>query len=470
MIEALMRKIQLLLNNRTMETDLPAGTPALDLIRAEGGLTGTKEGCREGDCGACLVLVGACQDGAVTYHPANSCLLALGSLRGKQVVTVEGLNQPALTPIQQLIVDEGATQCGFCTPGFVVALTGFFLCSPDLSEADAMMAIEGNLCRCTGYASLRRAIARLCDEVVPRISGRSDRVEALVQERILPAWFTEVPGLLSKLEAPEQPAPAAGQTVLGGGTDLLVQQSLAGTEVWPVAGAGLDRIWCEDGDLYVGAGASTEAIRTSPEVAELIEDAASRLRLVSSWPIRHQATLGGNLVNASPIADLAILFLALDATIGLAKGKSRRTMLLRSFFKGYKQLDLDDGEVVEWLRVPGRLRGTRFSFEKVSKRTYLDIASVCSAAAIRIEGERIVEAHLAAGGVAPVPLYLAQASQALTGQTIGPEAVRQAVAAADQEIAPISDIRGSAEYKRLLLRQLIYAHCNRLLDLQEGLP
>jgi xanthine dehydrogenase small subunit len=282
--------------------------------------------------------------------------------------------------------------------------------------------------------------------------------------------LTEVPDRLGKLETAGLPTLSSGQTILGGGTDLLVQQSLAGTELWPVAGAGLDRIWCEDGDLYVGAGASTEAIRRSPEVAELIEDVAIHLRLISSWPIRHQATMGGNLVNASPIADLAIIFLALDTTIGLMKNGSHRTLPLSSFFKGYKQLDLGDGEVVEWLRVPGRLRGVRFSFEKVSRRTYLDIASVCSAAAIRIEGDSIVEAHLAAGGVAPVPLYLAQASQTLTGQAVSPDSVHQAVVAADQEIAPISDIRGSAEYKRLLLRQLIYAHCNRLLDLEEGMP
>jgi xanthine dehydrogenase small subunit len=465
-----MRKIQLLVNNQTIETDLPAGTPVLDLIRNHAGLTGTKEGCREGDCGACLVLIGTCRDGTVTYQPVNSCLLAVGSVTGKQVVTIEGLNQTVLTPIQQLIVDEGATQCGFCTPGIVVALTGYFLCSTGLSEADAMMAIEGNICRCTGYVSLRRVIKRLCDEVAPKIRERSGRVPALVEAGILPAWFADIPERLGTLEEVEHSDLGAGQTVLGGGTDLLVQQSLAETEVWPVAGAGLDRIWCQDGDLYIGAGASTEAIRSSAEVAELIEGAATQLRLISSWPIRHQATLGGNLVNASPIADLAIIFLALDATIGLVKNGKHRTLPLHAFFKSYKQLDLEDNEVVEWLQVPKRLRGTRFSFEKVSKRTHLDIASVCSAAAIKIDGDRIVEAHLSGGGVAPVPLYLKEASQALTGQEIGPDPVHRAVTAADQEIAPISDMRGSADYKRLLLRQLLYAHCNRLLGLEEGLP
>lgn len=460
-----------ILNDRTVKTDLPAGTTALEFLRNHAGLKGTKEGCREGDCGACVVLVGRRADAGVYYTSVCSCLYPIGDLEGCHLVTIEGINDDELTPVQQAIVAEGATQCGFCTPGIIVSLTGFFLSSQLLTSHDAVMAVEGNICRCTGYVSISRAVSRLCDETAPRLLHSQDRLQALVRERIVPRYFVQIPARLAEMAEEAITAQSTGgQLFMAGGTDLLVQrpEEVRESELCFLSRAGLDSVFPDGDDLVVGAGVSTETIRTSTMTRAFFGDAD--LRLISSLPIRNRATVGGNLVNASPIGDLAIIFLALDAQLTLRLGQDRRTVSLARFFKGYKELDLGTGELVESLRLPGRMRRARFNFEKVSRRTFLDIASVNSALSISVEQDRVVEALLSAGGVAPVPLLLEKASRSLLGKPITSATIIEMAAVADSEIAPISDVRGSAEYKRLLLRQLICAHFNRLFGLKTGLP
>ena len=210
-------------------------------------------------------------------------------------------------------------------------------------------------------------------------------------------------------------------------------------------------------------------MKTSEILAETVGNLDSAMSLMGSLPIRHRATIAGNIINASPIGDMTVILLALDAEIGLHSGKARRSLPLHDFFLGYKELDLRPGELVEWVRFQAPGEGALFNFEKVSKRTHLDIASVNTAASLRLDDGRIAYACLAAGGVAPIPMQLPQTADYLCGLEPSAETAIAAADVARSEIAPISDVRGSADYKRLLLGQLILAHFNVLFGVEEGL-
>jgi len=457
-----------ILNGREVRTALPGGTPLVDFIRDDQRLTGTRIGCREGDCGACTVLLGAPEHGRLRYRAVVSCLFPLADAAGRHVVTVEGLNNADLTPVQQALVSEGASQCGFCTPGIVVSLTGFLLEDRELLDDDAVTAIEGNVCRCTGYASIRRAVERVLRELRPRLLAAPDRLQALVELGVLPGYFPAIPARLATLAAAGRQgpqlgvpgAPAENAVLLAGGTDLYVQRGpeLPAAELRLLSRQeGFGAIWPDAGRLFIGAAATVSDLMAAPVLNAALPLLAGFLRRVSSTQVRNRATVGGNIVNASPIGDLSVILLALDADIGLLLGEKERQLKLRDFFLGYKQLDLRPGEVAAWLSVPVHHDGMRLHFEKVARRRNQDIASVNAALGLETAAERIVVAHAAAGGVAPVPLFLKEASALLAGKEVSPALVREFIAAADRQIVPIDDVRGSAAYKRALLRRLLFA-------------
>jgi xanthine dehydrogenase small subunit len=470
--------LQFYLNDQLVRPTLRAGSTLLDYIRYQQHLTGTKIGCREGDCGACTVLVGELQPatGAVRYQSMTSCLTPLGNAHGRHIVTVEGISQPAgLTPVQQAIVAEGGSQCGFCTPGFVMALTGHCLGGEASAEA-ARASIDGNICRCTGYKSLERATDRLTAQLLAR-DAAPERLQWLVQQGFVPTYFAEVPARLAALRAatvadvaartggqlPEPNAAPVATYLLGGGTDLLVQRAdeVLAAEVQLLYGHA-ERCFIREeanGRICLGAATTVEDLRSSELLRGRFPRLRQHLKLVSSTPIRNMATVAGNFVNASPIGDLTIFFLALDAELTLqdAAGRSR-TLPLRELYRGYKQLNRQPDEQLVAISFLPPAENEVFNFEKVSKRTHLDIASVNSAARLRVQDGLIREAHLSAGGVGPTPLYLRQTSAWLAGQPLSAATLRAANEVAQQEITPISDARGTVEYKRLLLRQLLYAH------------
>jgi len=449
--------IRFILNNTECAVGLAAGGTLLDFLRRDQGLRGTKIGCREGDCGACTILVGEMRGAAVHYRSMTSCLMPLGNAAGKHIVTIEGLNRDGLTPIQSAIAEEGATQCGFCTVGFVVSFAGFCLDRAKPTVERAIAAIDGNICRCTGYKSLERAAGRLSAALAERTAD--DEVAWLAQQGFVPDYFT---GIAERLTALNQDAAAtAAGRIVGGGTDLYVQRPEA------MAGESL-RLFLDHAELRfirrnaelceLGASVTAEDLKQNPLFADMFPRIDDYLKLVSSTPIRNMGTIAGNFVNASPIGDLTIFFLALDATLTLEHSGTERRLPLRSFFKGYKTLDLAADEIVRSLSFPIPGPATSFNFEKVSKRTHLDIASVNSAARFEVADGTIVEAGLSAGGVAPVPLFLTNTTAYLIGRPIDAATAREAGRIACDEVSPISDARGSADYKRLLLRQLIFAH------------
>jgi len=459
-----------LLNNEPIHTDLPAGMTVLDFVRYHRSLTGTKCGCREGDCGACTVLIGELDgmNDEVNYQTMTSCLTPLANVQGKHVVTVEGINPPgegALTPVQQAMVDESGTQCGFCTVGFVVSLTGYCVGQTVPKQEQAIAAIDGNICRCTGYKSIERAAIRLTDMLQTR--QEKSPLDSAIEKGIVPDYFAEVPAQLKALQPTiGEPVEAKQPFFVGGGTDLYVQRHE--TMVHAPAQHLFNRvalrgIQLAGNDLEISGAATVTDLLESPHLQAIFPDLRKHLKLVSSTPIRNMATIAGNLVNASPIGDLTIWLLALDARIVLANG-SKRELPLRDFYLGYKSLDKTADEVLETIRFRKPEGNYRFNFEKVSKRTHLDIASVNSAALLRTEDGQILEAHIATGGVAPIPLYLKKTSAFLVGKPLpnAPDLDDPVLAEAcnilQSEISPISDVRGSAVYKRLLARQLFWAH------------
>lgn len=453
------------LNQNTIEETSSDGTVLLDIIRRRRKLTGTKEACREGDCGACQVLLGQIVNGHLRYQAVNACLLPLGAVSGCHVVTIEGLNGERLNPIQQALVDHGAIQCGFCTPGLVIALTGFFLDAATSDENAAIEAVAGNLCRCTGYAGIKRAIAQLCTDFDLSRCPLENRISDLIGWNLIPDYFSDIAGrLVADASAAEAEIPESA-VIVAGGTDLFVQSPLqlrSQTLHFLKAEPSVQPVRREQGQCIVDALATIEQLRTSPLLQELFPSLAEDFKLVCSTPIRNRATVGGNLINASPIADPAVFFLALDARMTWLKNSQTRTVALKHFFKGYKQIDMNPGERLLDIRFDIPEGKPVFNYEKVCKRTYLDIASVNSAIRIEHAEGRIEKIDLSAGGVAPFPLYLAKTCRYLAGQVIGPETVRTAAETALSEISPISDCRGSEHYKRLLLRQLIYAHFLKL--------
>lgn len=443
------------LNDRHIRTSLPKGMPLVDFIRREEGLPGTKVGCREGDCGACVVLEGRLLNGKVEYLAITACLATLGRAHGRHIVTVEALAGADLNPVQQAICDHAATQCGFCTPGIVMSLTAFCLSRRPASADRAVDALDGNLCRCTGYQSLKTVAAGLaaCLPTLPE-----DRpISWLISKGYIPAWFAGMEERLTAIPLPEMGEGA----LLAGGTDRMVQapdEIMAHTPQLLPPDTDWNTIRLEEGDFVIGAGATSTEIIEHKALRDCFPHLPEYGRLIASTPIRNMGTLGGNLANASPIADWAIFFLALDATVVLTGPEGERRLPLSSFFKAYKQLDMKAGERIAALRFPRPPAGHFFHFEKVCKRKHLDIASVNSAAFLVMDGGKIATARISAGGVSPVPLLLKETSRFLTGKAPDEAVLAGAQAIAQQEIAPISDIRGSAAYKRLLLRQLIFAH------------
>ncbi|NIA29313.1 MAG: 2Fe-2S iron-sulfur cluster binding domain-containing protein [Actinobacteria bacterium] len=457
------KAIEFILNDKTVSETLPPGMVVLDYLRRHRRMTGTKEGCREGDCGACMVLLGRIEEGRLRYRAVNSCLLPLAELDGRHLVTIEGLNGDSLNPIQQAFFDENASQCGFCTPGMIVSLTGFYLNSDTFTSQQAVAALDGNICRCTGYTSIKRAAGLLAKQADNNLA-ESDvprRIQLLVEQKILPSWFLTIFDRLSELQKPLEKERSTTSLLVAGGTDLFVQKPEALLDAdfqLLTRDKNLAEIKVEGDLCRIGAAVTVEQLQSSPLVNDMLPDLRDDLRLVSSTPIRSRATVGGNIVNASPIGDLTIWFLALDAAVALNDGVNRRIVALKDFFLDYKKLDKKDDELLEWVQFAIFQKGSRFNFEKVSKRTHLDIASVNSAMLLRRDGDVIVDAGISAGGVAPIPLTLSKTVDFLRGEKLSAQTVKKAAHIAQSEISPISDVRGSAQYKRLLLRQLIFAH------------
>jgi xanthine dehydrogenase small subunit len=465
------RTVNFLLNDQTISLDAVDPTMTLlDWLRIRQRLTGTKEGCGEGDCGACTVLVGRLRQGALRYEAINSCIRFVAVLDACHVVTVEHLK--AVTgyahPVQRAMTELHGSQCGFCTPGIVMSLMALWL---NNAHAPAQSRIEdglaGNLCRCTGYgpilAALERAYEIASPSADPLVAGRAaitERLAALADEQII-AIGDGARELLAPATADQLAELAVAHpdaTIVAGATDVglwitkMLQRPACVISLGRVAE--LDRIEMRDDTLVIGTLASISDARDAlaslgPQVDELV-------RRFGSEQIRNAGTVGGNIANGSPIGDFPPLLIALGATVTLRQGSQRRTLPLEQFFVGYKKQDRHAGDFVEQLVVPKPKPGTLLHVSKITKRFDEDISAVCGA--FRLERDRdgrVTHAVLAFGGMAATPKRAAGAEAALIGKPFDATAAEAAAGAVALDFKPLDDWRASARYRSTVAANLI---------------
>jgi xanthine dehydrogenase small subunit len=424
--------IDFLLNGCPVSAEADGHTTLLDHIRACG-LTGAKEGCAEGECGACTVLMVGSRGGTTTYIPVNSCLMLLPMAAGQEIYTVEALaSGGALHPVQQAMVECGGSQCGYCTPGFVMSLFAEQYRHGRIGPCDTH-AMSGNLCRCTGYRPIAAAAARLGTAPADSWAARLARPAPSLAAAECPGFIR--PASLAECFAAWREHSCAHW--IAGGTDLVVEANLR-LRRFPclvsLEAVSELRAFRETADrLEIGAGIPLAELSVLPR--EFLDLFASPL-------IRNRATLGGNLATASPIGDSAPLLLAMDARVRLASAHGERMIPLAEFFLGYRQTALAPGELIVSVILPKPLPSV-IRFYKAAKRRMDDISTVAAAFAIGADGRL----RIAYGGVAPTPLRALDAEAAS-----GPQRTREILA---RTLKPISDHRGSAAYRLALAQNLL---------------
>ncbi len=429
---------------------VPAHTNVLDFVRGLG-LTGAKEGCAEGECGACAVLVARPDGERSRWTPVNACLVPVLALDGQEVVTAEGLGSPDdLHPVQAGLAEVGGSQCGYCTPGFVCSMAAEYY-RPDRApgpEGFDVHAISGNLCRCTGYRPIRDAARDL-----PRPAAADPLAER--QARAAPAAApTRVDGFARPADLAEALALLAEHpdaTVVAGSTDWGVEANLRGSRAAHVVA--VDRLAelrgvSTDGPVEIGAALTLSEVEAAlgdsvPLLAQVWPQFASRL-------IRNGATIGGNLATASPIGDLAPALLALEATLVLASADGDREVALADFFTGYRETVLRPAELIRAVRVPVPL-AAHCTFRKIAKRRYDDISSVAVAAALDVVDGTITRARIGLGGVAATPMRALATEAVLEGRPWSLETIEAASEVLAGEGTPIDDQRASAAYRSAML-------------------
>jgi xanthine dehydrogenase small subunit len=429
-------------------------TTLLEFIRARG-LTGAKEGCAEGECGACAVILVRNSTAGTAYTAVNSCLVPLPAAADQEVITAEGLTDSGqLCEVQRAMALAGGSQCGYCTPGFVVSMFAEHY-RRDSRAADPH-ALGGNLCRCTGYRPIRDALLSLG----PAPAGRYLERLGSAAPRLDPFTYRSRAGRFSR---PRDLAECFGllqadpeATLVAGNTDLGVATNLHGRRFPHLISVENLAELCEfsagrDG-VEIGAGL------TLTEIAERWTDAPEVFRewlaLFASPLIRNRATLGGNLATASPIGDSAPLLLALDTQLCLVSRAGERRIALDEFFVDYRKTVLRPGEVIKSVRIP-KAWPDRARFYKIAKRSMDDISTVAAGMAIWTAGGRVTRARIAYGGVAPLPLRARDAETALAGTRGLPEDFERARNTLKHSLRPIGDHRGSAEYRSAVAQSLI---------------
>jgi xanthine dehydrogenase small subunit len=452
-----MTEIAFLLNGTPQHVEVADPTATLlDWLREARGLTGTKEGCNEGDCGACTVMV---SDERGT-RALNACILFLPQLHGKALRTVEGLAAPdgTLHPVQQAMITHHGSQCGFCTPGFVVSMAVNHL----NGEGDHDTALAGNLCRCTGYAPIQRAAEAASDHPVPEWLRR-ETDPAFILPEIRRGGATQSPGgsaphLFTPTSSDELAAWYAGNpqaTLIAGATDVglwVTKQMRALGPVAFIAAIPDLRGICESADgLHIGA--ATTLAELLPAIAPHHPDFAELIRRYGSAQVRAAATIGGNIANGSPIGDGPPALIALGATVHLRKADTRRALPLEDFFIDYGKQDRAPGEFVEAISIPRQ--PDRLKCYKISKRFDQDISAVCGCFSITVERGTVSGARIAYGGMAATPKRARAVEAALIGQPWTRSTVEGAMALFQQDYAPISDMRASAEYRLHSARNLL---------------
>lgn len=460
-------EIRFVLNGQDIVlANLSADETLLDYLRLDKRLIGTKEGCAEGDCGACTVLVGRLKNDVLRYKAVNACILFLASLDGSSIVTIEYLQgvDGRLNPVQTAMVAHHGSQCGFCTPGFVMSLYALWMenASPTVQQIET--AIQGNLCRCTGYAPIIRAalamsdygtpsaehLAKERDSVSARLKNLRDQSRVVVQKNgsraILPINVDDLASVLVQ---------EFGATIVAGGTDVGLWVTKFLRHISPAVFVGhledFKQVAITQELVSLGAGITyTEAQEVISKYYPHLSEFWDR---IAGWQVRNMGTLGGNIANGSPIGDLPPVLIALGAIVTLRKGELRRELRLEDYFISYRKQDRGEGEFIESISIPRISDGYHAAY-KISKRRDEDISSVAVGFNIQVTDGLIASASVAFGGMAATPKRAAAAEATLIGQSWGEAAFEAAARQLPADFAPLTDVRATSDYRMKVAQNL----------------
>ncbi|WP_226628348.1 xanthine dehydrogenase small subunit [Alloyangia pacifica] len=473
-------EIRFLLNGRAVSLpEVPATQTLLDFLRLDRRLTGTKEGCAEGDCGACTVLVGRLHEGDLRYEAVNACIRFTASLDGCHVVTIEHLSGPdgALHPVQRAMVEHHGAQCGFCTPGIVMSLYALWMQTPQPTETQVETALQGNLCRCTGYAPIIRTAVAVsahgtpeADHLVQERARVTAQLEALTDGRRVETGPEDnraiLPADLDDFAEAYAAHPQA--TVIAGSTDVGLWVTKFLRPISPAIFIAhlpeLKAVEVGDGAITLGAGVSYSELQ--PLIAAHLPHLAEYWDRIAGWQVRNMGTIGGNIANGSPIGDTPPVLIALGAEVTVRHGAARRSLPLEAFFIDYGKQDRSPGEFVESIRIPLPPAATRCAAYKISKRRDEDISAVAAGISVTVEGGVIRDTRIALGGMAATPKRAAKAEAALLGQPWSEASFAAAARAMAEDFAPLSDWRASADYRMRVAQNLL----RRFFLEQDGQP
>jgi len=462
-------QLRFILNDQDVVLDeISATRTLLDFLRLDRRMTGSKEGCAEGDCGACTVLVGRVTSGELVYESVNACICFVGSLDATHVVTVEHLsaaNGP-LHPVQQAMVEHHGSQCGFCTPGIVMSLYGMWMQNADPSVNDIEVALQGNLCRCTGYSPIIKAGQSIsaygtvvADPLVIERQTIKARLEALRDGRRVE--IGEGRGRLivpaSADDLAEVYAANPQGTLVSGATDVGLWVTKFMRDIGPMIFIGdiaeLHGIEASESALKLGAGVTYSAATAAvtgrfPQLTEL-------WMRIGGQQVRNMGTIGANIANGSPIGDTPPPLIALGASITLRKGETRREVKLEDFFIAYGKQDRQPGEFVESVTIPSLPEGEQFACYKITKRKDEDISALCGAYRLKLEGGKVAAITIAYGGMAATPKRAKAVEAALLGKAWTVSTVEAAIPVFAEDYQPLTDMRASAEYRLLAAQNLL---------------
>ena len=445
---------------------VPPMLTVLDYLRLDERARGTKEGCNEGDCGACTVALGTLRDGRVVYEPVNACILLMGQIDGKELVSVDDLSTDGhLHPVQQALVDMHGAQCGFCTPGFVMSLFTLYQKGTAPTRDEIATHIAGNLCRCTGYRPIIDAgIASCTGQAVDRWAQGAEA--AARQLKVLddgadvfigtPESFIARPASAQTLAGLAVEYPDA--TIVSGATDvgLWITKQLRVLPRIILTGGVKPLHAVADKGSHVAIGAAASYAEATPALSAIDPDVAEVLRRLGSTQVRASGTVGGNIANASPIGDMPPMLIALGATLTLRHGMAERSLPLEDFFLAYGKQDRKPGELVWRVDVPKLKRNEAFRAFKISKRFDQDISAVMAAFRFTLDGRRIASARVAFGGMAATPKRATETETALAGASLDQPAMWEGIATAlARDFKPISDMRASASYRMEVAQGLL---------------
>ncbi len=446
----------------------------LDFIRLKKNNKSVKEGCGEGDCGACMVLQAESKDGRLVYKPINSCIKFVPTLHKRSIYTAKYISASLeeLHPVQEALVASHGSQCGFCTPGFVISLLAYYLEneSKNTNESEIISAISGNLCRCTGYRPIIEAGIQMNNLDEPSRFSRQDaysehRLQQQINLELQPDLVTETFIAPSDLDTFANIYAANPEyQILAGATDvgLWVTQHLKQLKTLLFIGQVKElQVINEDGQfIWIGAGVSLEAaykkiVQHYPDLKELHQRFAS-------LPIRQSGTLCGNVANGSPIGDSMPILIALNTLIVLRQGQSTREMNLEDFYLGYQKKNLLPGEFVEAVKIPLPTKNDRIASYKVSKRYEQDISAICFGAKLNLENDHIQSIRIAFGGMAAIPKRAIELEKFLTKKPWTQAVILEATEIIDQDFQPLTDLRATASYRSQVAKNLFIRFYNEV--------